>query len=298
MDYLKLYRTNQLIKKFDLGGNIGLQIGQTLGNKVWNGQKFVDQEMYREMNQLTVDEGISMEDSARLYNELHLPEPEEVTVNPGVEGKDFGTTKADIKDANAAVKDAQNRGIGTNPKGSVPGGGGQTVKNAGIIAGAVIGAQNMIDNATMGDKNFGAQSQAIDTAVHGVSGALMSSGNPYAMAAGAALEGANFLTKMGGKTVEGFDVDIKSSGYGQIGHQDSSSSRDFGAAIGLGGIFGRDKMERKLRERNQQAQMAMKAANIADEIQFEQESRMNSVDDVIQQNEIALQGGIDTSVLI
>lgn len=44
--------------------------------------------------------------------------------------------------------------------------------------------------------------------------------------------------------------------------------------------------------------MALKAANIADTIKFEQEARMNSVDDVIQQNEIALQGGIDTSLLV
>jgi hypothetical protein len=50
----------------------------------------------------------------------------------------------------------------------------------------------------MGNKNFGAQSEAIDSAVHGVSGALMKSGNPYAMAAGAALEVANFATKATG----------------------------------------------------------------------------------------------------
>jgi hypothetical protein len=53
------------------------------------------------------------------------------------------------------------------------------------------------------------------------------------MAAAAALEGANFLTKAGGQTVQGFDVDIASSGYGNLGHMESSSSRDFGAMIGL-----------------------------------------------------------------
>ena len=162
--------------------------------------------------------------------------------------------------------------------------------------GTVSAAANIVDKQMMGDKNFGAQSEAIDSAVHGVSSALMKSGNPYAQAAGAALEVGNFLTKAGGQTVQGFDVDINSSGYGNMGHKESSSSRDFGAAIGLGGLNAAA-TQRKLKKRNEEAQMALKASNVADTIQFEQEARMNSVDDVIQQNEIALQGGIDTSVL-
>lgn len=158
------------------------------------------------------------------------------------------------------------------------------------------GAATAIDSALMGDKNFGAQSQAIDNAVHAASSALMQSGNPYAMAAGAALEGANFLTKAGGQTVQGFDVDINSSGYGQIGHMESSSSRDFGAMIGLGGL-NQGKMQAKLAKRNQQAMMAMNAANIANEQSFEQEARMNSVQNTITNNQIALAGGMDTSLL-
>lgn len=117
------------------------------------------------------------------------------------------------------------------------------------------------------------------------------------MAAGAALEGANFLTKAGGQTVQGFDVDINSSGYGQMGHMESSSSRDFGAMIGLGGIFGQKSLQRKLQKRNEQALMAMNAANIADEQKFEQEARMNSVQNVITNNQIALAGGLSTSAL-
>ena len=167
---------------------------------------------------------------------------------------------------------------------------------AGATQMAVAGAQAM-DAALMGDKNFGAQSQAIDDAVHGVSGALMKSGNPYAMAAAAALEGANFLTKAGGQTVQGFDVDINSSGYGDMGHKASSSSRDFAAAIGLGGIFNQGKMQAKLAKRNQEAQMAMNAANIANEQSFEQEARMNSVQNTIMNNQIALAGGMSTSLL-
>lgn len=161
-----------------------------------------------------------------------------------------------------------------------------------------VQALNMVDNMTMGNKNFGAQSEAIDSAVHATSGALMKSGNPYAMAAGAALEVANFATKATGQTVQGFDVDINNSGYGNIGHMESKSNRDFLGALGLGGLFGDKKIEDQLIDRNLQAQMALKAADISQDIQFEQEARMNSVTDIIKQNEIALAGGVDTSVLV
>lgn len=168
----------------------------------------------------------------------------------------------------------------------------------GVAAAAISGASQVADQMMMGDKNFGAQSEAIDTAVHGVSGALMKSGNPYAMIAGAALEGANFLTKAGGQTVQGFDVDIKSSGYdSNMGHMESSSSRDFGAMIGLGGLFGQGRLKDKLAKRNAQAKMAMNAANIAEEQAFEQEARANSIQNTIMNNNIALSGGLDTSLL-
>lgn len=167
----------------------------------------------------------------------------------------------------------------------------------GIAAKASVGAINMIDNVMMGDKNFDSQSQAVDSAVHGVSGALMSSGNPYAMVAGAALEGVNFMSKAGGRTVQGFDVNIESSGYGTLGHMESKSYRDWGALIGLGGIFNKGAMQRRLERRNEQARLAMTAAAISDDVKFEQEARMNSVDNVLRNNQIALAGGIDTNQL-
>ena len=77
---------------------------------------------------------------------------------------------------------------------------------------------------------------------------------------------------------------------------ESSSSRDFGAMIGLGGL-NQKSMQRKLAKRNQQAQMAMNAANIANEQSFEQEARANSIQNTITNNQIALAGGLDTSLL-
>lgn len=170
----------------------------------------------------------------------------------------------------------------------------QVGKGLAIGSAAVTEGVKLVDDLTMGDKNFGAQSQAIDDAIHGVSGALMKSGNPYAMAAGAVLEGVNFLSKAGGQTVQGFDVDINSSGYGQMGHMESSSSRTIPF---LGGIVDSKKMQAKLAKRNQQAQMAMNAANIANEQAFEQEARANSIQNTIMNNQMALAGGLDTSLL-
>lgn len=198
-----------------------------------------------------------------------------------------------------AELDAQNISSGPAQPAEFP-----TKKKKGLSAGgmqmaAQIGTKaiDAVDNALMGDKNFGAQSEAIDSLVDGTASALISSGNPYAIASGIALKGANFLTKAGGQTVEGFDVDIKSSGYGDLGHQESKSSRDFGAMIGLGGIFNQKSTERKLQQRNEQAMMALKAANIADDTKFEQEARMNSVDNTIRNNNIALSGGLNTQLL-
>lgn len=165
---------------------------------------------------------------------------------------------------------------------------------ANLYAGAVTSAMGVTENELIGDKNFGAQSAAIDQTVHGASKALMSSGNPYAALAGVALEGANFLTKAGGQTVQGFDVNIDNSGYGNLGHMESSSSRDFGTLIGLGGLTG-SKMEQKLARRNEQARIALKAASISEDQNFEQEARRNSVTNTIMQNQQALSGGIDLS---
>lgn len=159
----------------------------------------------------------------------------------------------------------------------------------GITSQGISKALNIADEMTMGDKNFSAQSQAADSAVHGASGALMKSGNPYAMAIGATIEGLNFITKAGGRTVPGFDVNINNSGYGNLGHQESSSGRIWDNWTGKTG--------RKLAKRNEQARMAIAAADISEDQAYQQEARANSITNVLEANQIALAGGIDTSLL-
>ncbi|MDO4465392.1 MAG: hypothetical protein Q4C49_00045 [Bacillota bacterium] len=311
------YSKGGQIKKLQMGGNMSFQDTQELDQirermerfGGFNGLTTEDKSRYMELIEL---ESMDMEDNAsQAQIDTSLPDIQKQTqAMVDQQNQDQKTS-----DANSLVADEMSRlnketsknakltgvanAFGVNSDYIGDGKGQMNAAGAaatGIIAHAGVGAMKAVDQLAMGDKNFGAQSAAIDQAVHGVSGALMSSGNPYAMAAGAALEGVNFLTKAGGQTVQGFDIDVNSSGYGNIGHMESSSSRDFGAMIGLGGL-NRAKMQRKLQNRNEQAQMALKAANIADTTKFEQEARMNSVDEVLRANSIALAGGIDTNVL-
>lgn len=236
-----------------------------------------------------------------------------VTVNLQ-EGTDFGSPEADKLNAGLQEKtsikkpfdqqkalDATNaafgaigfNGVQTEQKYDKDGNkvglseGGQIA--VGITSQAISKTLQSVDEATMGDKNFSASSQAIDAGVHGVSGALMKSGNPYAIAAGAALEGLNFVTKAAGKNVQGYDVDINNSGYGNMGHMESEAGRIWDSWSGA--------TARKLRKRNEQARMALAAADISQDTAYEQEARSNSVTNVLQQNQIALAGGIDTSLL-
>ena len=191
----------------------------------------------------------------------------------------------------------------TNSKlGSALGSAGMTDMIGGA-AKAASKALDAVDNALMGDKNFGAQSAAIDQLADGAANAAIDIGSkfgPMGAAFGAAAAGAiktaNFISKAGGQTVQGFDVNINSSGYNDLGHMESSSSRDFGAFIGLGGL-NRGKMQAKLARRNEQARMALNAAEIADDQKFEQEARSNSVENTLMNNQIALAGGLQTNLL-
>lgn len=166
------------------------------------------------------------------------------------------------------------------------------------VAGAVTMATSAMDNAFMGDKNFGAQSQAIDSAVHGVSGALMKTGNPYCMAAGAIIEGVNFLDKAGGQTTPGFEVNIDNSGYSSnMTHMESKSNRSGMFNPIKSWIQGSRGLRKQLEDRNNKVRMALDAAEISEDQKFEQEARMNSVSNTIMNNQEALAGGYNTNAL-
>lgn len=123
----------------------------------------------------------------------------------------------------------------------------------------------------------------------GISHTYLAEGIVTHNTAGVALEGLNFATKAAGKNVQGYNVDINNSGYGNLGYQDSEAGRVWDTWSGT--------TSRKLAKRNEQARMALAAADISQSQQFQQEARANSVTNILQQNQIALAGGIDTSLL-
>lgn len=292
----KFYTGGQ-IQKLEFGGvtnqNLTPELQQKMFDIMQNTGLSQEETLQRMQNQGLFDTNISQDPISSPISSLNISASQNGIANLSASDPNTGMSSVSInQDKLKEVLSSKKENIA-----SLSGGSGLSNAGKGMIAQAAVGAVKAIDDLAMGDKNFGAQSQAIDSAVHGVSGALMSSGNPYAMIAGAAIEGANFLTKAGGQTVQGYDVNIENSGYGTLGHMESSSSRDWGAAIGLGGLFNKGAMERKLAKRNEQARMAMRAAEISEDIKFEQEARMNSVDNVLRNNQIALAGGLDLNLL-
>lgn len=147
---------------------------------------------------------------------------------------------------------------------------------------------NAIDQATMGDKNFNAESQALDAAADGAA-KMASKFGPWGLLAAGVIKTVNTGSKMLGGSVGGYNVGDIGSGYGNLGSMEQQSGRLKDRLSG--------KTARDLKRRNEQAQLALKAKDIVDDIKFEQEARMNSVDNVIQRNQIALSGGINTSML-
>lgn len=303
LDRLKKYANGGKVVKLDDGGPIK---GQTNENgEMWDGMRWIDKET---------------QNLVRLNNEARLQSPNQggyirpqigiqtTTVSPNSSqlGWDQNTNTVT---GNVTIDSKVNDGLsqfkgleedtsviaeeGLDKKKEDPEGTAKTWKpstaEAQLMGGAAIAAVNAIDTATMGDKNFSASSKAIDTTVHGVSSALMKSGNPWAIGGAVLLEGLNFATKAGGQNVQGYDVDIQNSGYGNLSHQDSEAGRVWDKWSGA--------TSRKLAKRNEQARMALAAADISQDQKLEQEARANSVEDILRQNTIALNGGIDTSLL-
>ena len=293
------------ISRLQIGGRFPNAEPGSLASKVQLGIASPEEiEQYKRQIEL---ESENMEDATNWSNDIQTT-AESITNNQQVAQDVYEARKNDernelksiaddiVKQKEKELQKEQNyasfaQAMGVNSKYIGDGKGQMSAKGAAITGGISQGvamAANALDDLAMGDKNFGAQSQAIDGAVHMASGALLKSGNPYAMLAGAALEGVNFLTKAGGQTVQGYDVDIDNSGYGNLGHMESSSSRSW---------VSHRRMQDKLARRNEQVRTALAAAQISEDQKFESEARMNSVENTIMNNQIALAGGLQTNLL-
>lgn len=148
-------------------------------------------------------------------------------------------------------------------------------------------ALDTLEDGLMGDKNFNQNSEAIDNAVRAMSKKAMKFG-PWGLLAAGILESANFIDKAAGKTVQGFEVGEVGSGFNGVEtDQDSASYRGSQAK----------RMKQELAKRAESVNMALTANQINEDEQFQATARMNSIDNVLNANRMALAGGIDTSLL-
>lgn len=149
-------------------------------------------------------------------------------------------------------------------------------------------AIDVADDALTGNKNFDSESQAIDSGVDMVSGALLKSGNPYAMAAGAIIKGVNAVNKALGQTVPGYNVNLQSSGFAGVSDQTEDASYRLSQT---------GKMDKMMKRRNQEVDLALSASALDEENTFQQQARMNSLQNVYRNNLVALSGGYTTDLL-
>lgn len=148
-------------------------------------------------------------------------------------------------------------------------------------------ALDTLEDELMGDKNFNANSEAIDNATRAVSKELMKTG-PWGLLAAGVVESLNFVDKAVGKTVQGFEVGDTGAGFSGIDTKSETSS--------FRGTQTK-KMKETMARRAEQINMALTANQINVDQQFSMSARMNSIDNTLQANQIALAGGIDTSLL-
>lgn len=284
MNYLDFFDKSQ-IKKYAFGGNA------TKDAVEWK-LKLAQMEAESEADELNrynnafADEtaAINANPTMAALNTANTGNPLGKTKNPSSANSKFNLSKAlnifsalnntNGTDANDAMNGVMSAVANSNPAAGVG-----AVFNAGI---------DIADKATMGNKNFDTASQATDQLVNGTINALMASGDPATIGVAMAIKGANFIDKAAGKTVTGFETNIDSSGFGGINSSMGDSS--------YRGTQTR-RMERMFGRRNQQAEMALAASGLSKDFSFQQEARLNSIQNTMLNNQIALSGGLQTDLL-
>lgn len=136
-------------------------------------------------------------------------------------------------------------------------------------------------------RNFNDASAAGDDFANAASDIAKQFG-PWGQVAAMGIQALNVADKMGGKTVPGFQVPIKSSGFGNS----LKESQDQSFRLSQTGM-----LDNALAKRNQQAQLALQAAQVDKDNSFQLEARMASTEDVLKRNNMALAGGYGTETL-
>lgn len=147
-------------------------------------------------------------------------------------------------------------------------------------------ASNLITNAIIGGKDFGAQNTVIDAGIDAL-GEVAGQFGPWGKLGQAFLSMGKDASNLFGQTVADQSVSGLASGYGNTGDIKGQSFK----------LWQRSKVENMLNRNNAKAQLALRAADISADQQFQQQARTNSISNTIQNNQIALSGGINSSLL-
>lgn len=153
---------------------------------------------------------------------------------------------------------------------------------------AVAGlAVDTATNALVGDKNFDEESQATDELANGAANIVGQFG-PWGKVAALGIKAVNAADKLAGQTVPGYKVNMTSSGFGGVKTEMGGKSNRL---LQMGNL------DKQMDRRNQQAQMALAAAQLDKDNDFMMEARGNSVGDVMKRNKNALDGGLGLDAL-
>lgn len=157
----------------------------------------------------------------------------------------------------------------------------------GIAGAAAQAGINAAGQYALQGKNFNEASAAGDEFANAASDLAQNFG-PWGQVAAAGIQAVNLADKMGGKTVPGFQVPITSSGFGNS----LKKSQDQSLRLSQMGM-----LDRTLGRRNQQAELALQAAQVDKDESFQLKARMASTEDVLNRNRMALAGGYDSETL-
>ena len=210
------------------------------------------------------------------------------TTDDGSPEKDKSSASNIRKDIGAVIGAMGGKGSGgtaMSALGAAVANGGSNWGTFGAAAGTA--AIDAIGQTALQGRNFNEASAAGDDFANAASDIAKQFG-PWGQVAAMGIQALNVADKMGGKTVPGFQVPIKSSGFGNS----LKESQDQSFRLSQTGM-----LDNALAKRNQQAQLALQAAQVDKDNSFQLEARMTSTEDVLKRNNMALAGGYGAETL-
>lgn len=273
MNYIQVFQKGRQIRKCGLDD--GLKLTSDLKMSDWAANEAKNKQILRQLgiipiSQTTITapditETVTSSDFSPGYTKVETPELN-LSENDGDSGNDVETPELDLRIMEGTRK--------------------PNLKAMGTAADVTRIASNLVTNAVIGGKDFGAQNAAIDAGLDAL-GEVAGQFGPWGKLGQAMLSMGKDASNLFGQTVADQSVSGLASGYGNTGDIKGQSFK----------MWQRSKVENMLNRNNAKAQLALRAADISADQQFQQQARTNSISNTIQNNQIALSGGINSSLL-